>query len=183
MSRNLSRRFGASAVLLTAVTVGLIAACSNVESDRPANAQAANQADDEKAPDKAAAVGEFDIVILNGRVMDPETKFDGVRNVGIKDGKIVSITEKAITGKETINAKGLVVAPGFIDTEQHGLTDWGIKVNLRDGVTTQMDFEVGALNITEWYAKRDGKLQATFGAVVGQDFARKTQLRWLLVVR
>jgi N-acyl-D-amino-acid deacylase len=48
----------------------------------------------------------------------------------------------------------LVVAPGFIDTGQHELTDWGLKVNLPDGVTTQMDFEVGALNISEWYSKR-----------------------------
>ena len=67
---------------------------------------------------------DYDIVILNGRVMDPETKFDGVRNVGIKDGKIASITEQAIRGKETIDAAGHVVAPGFIDTHAHApLTD------------------------------------------------------------
>ena len=30
----------------------------------------------------------YDVVINNGRVMDPETNFDGVRNVGIKDGKL-----------------------------------------------------------------------------------------------
>ena len=104
--------------------------------------------------------------------MDPETDFDQVANVGISNGWIVKITADEITGKETIDAKGHVVAAGFIDTEQHGLTDWGIKVNLRDGVTTQMDFEVGALNIGEWYAKRAGTLQANYGAVVGQEFAR-----------
>ena len=60
-----------------------------------------------------ATAQEFDIVILNGRVMDPETSFDDVRNVGIKDGKIVKITEEAITGKDTINAKDHVVASGF----------------------------------------------------------------------
>ncbi len=36
----------------------------------------------------------FDIVILGGRVMDPETNFDAVRNVGIKDGIIKTITKK-----------------------------------------------------------------------------------------
>ena len=41
---------------------------------------------------------DYDIVILKGRVMDPETKFDETRNVGIKDGKIVTITEDAISG-------------------------------------------------------------------------------------
>ena len=43
---------------------------------------------------------DYDTVILNGRVMDPETKFDAVRNVGIKDGKIVTITQDEISGKE-----------------------------------------------------------------------------------
>ncbi|MBY5991221.1 D-glutamate deacylase [Ferrimonas balearica] len=114
----------------------------------------------------------FDLVILNGRVMDPETQFDGVRNLGVRDGRIALITEQPIEGAQTIDASGLVVAPGFIDTEQHGLGPWGIKVNLRDGVTTQMDFEVGALNIDQWYAHRTGNTQANFGTVVGQEFAR-----------
>jgi len=115
---------------------------------------------------------DYDVVILGGRVMDPETNFDAVRNVGIKNGRIVAITEESIAGTQTIDASGHVVSPGFIDTEQHGLGPWGIKVNLRDGVTTQMDFEVGAANIAEWYAARQGKMQANFGTVVGQEFAR-----------
>jgi len=60
----------------------------------------------------AAQAQEYDVVILNGRVMDPETKYDDIANVGIKDGKI--------TGKETIDATGHVVAPGFIDIHAHG---------------------------------------------------------------
>ncbi|RLA42236.1 MAG: D-glutamate deacylase, partial [Gammaproteobacteria bacterium] len=119
-----------------------------------------------------ATAANYDVVILNGRVMDPETELDAVRNVGIKDGKIEKITKGDIKGKETIDAKGLVVSPGFIDSEQHSLSPWGVKVNLRDGVTTQMDFEVGAVNISEWYEAREGKLQANFGTVVGQEFAR-----------
>ena len=115
---------------------------------------------------------DFDVVILNGRVMDPETNFDAVRNVGIRDGVIATITQEDIRGRETIDASGHVLAPGFIDTEQHGLGPWGIKVNLRDGVTTQMDFEIGAANIDEWYTARAGKTQANYGTVVGQEFAR-----------
>jgi N-acyl-D-aspartate/D-glutamate deacylase len=47
---------------------------------------------------------DYDVVILGGRVMDPETMFDAVRNVGIKDGKIVTITKDGITEKETVDA-------------------------------------------------------------------------------
>ena len=114
----------------------------------------------------------YDVVILNGRVMDPETNFDGVRNVGIKDGRILAINEEAIFGDEVIDARGHVVAAGFIDTEQHGLGPWGIKVNLRDGVTTQMDFELGAANIDEWYAAKKGNTQANYGTVASHEFAR-----------
>jgi N-acyl-D-glutamate deacylase len=82
----------------------------------------------------------FDVVINNGRVMDPETNFYGVRNVGIKDNQIVVITEDAINGKETIDASGHVVAPGFIEGHQHATDPFSRKVNLRDGLTTGMDF-------------------------------------------
>lgn len=114
----------------------------------------------------------FDVVINNGRVMDPETGLDAVRNVGIKDGRIVTITESAISGTRAIDASGHVVTAGFINYEQQGLDPWSIKVNLRDGVTTQMDFEVGALNIPEWYEKRKGTVQANYGTVIGQEYAR-----------
>lgn len=77
----------------------------------------------------------FDIVIEHGRVIDPETKFDAVRSVGILDGKIVSITEEMLTGRETINAVGLVVAPGFIDIHSHSPTPLGTSYQIRDGVT------------------------------------------------
>jgi len=63
----------------------------------------------------------YDIVILGGWVMDPETNFEGVCNVGISNGKIVTITEKSLSGKETIQANGLVVCPGFIEGHVHGM--------------------------------------------------------------
>ena len=119
---------------------------------------------------------EFDVVILNGRVMDPETNFDGIRNVGVKDGKIAIITEAEISGKETINAEGHVVAPGFIDTHQHATDQFSRKVNLRDGLTTQMDFEAGAGDVAKWYSDHEGKTQANYGMVVLATLARLTVL-------
>ena len=96
----------------------------------------------------------YDLVILNGRVMDPETMFDDIANVGINDGKIVAITKSQIKGKETIDAKGHVVAPGFIDTHYHATDVFASKMALRDGVTTGMDLEAGSFNVKDWYAEK-----------------------------
>lgn len=107
---------------------------------------------------------EYDLVILNGRVMDPETMYDAIANVGIKNGRIAIVTREKITGTETIDAKDLVVAPGFIDTHVHGVDPFTIKIVLRDGVTTAMDLEVGACCVGEWYDKKaESGWQANYG--------------------
>ncbi|WP_165954332.1 amidohydrolase family protein [Seongchinamella unica] len=109
----------------------------------------------------------YDIVILNGRVMDPETKLDAIRNVGVKNGKIAVITEKALSGKETIDATGHIVAPGFIDIHSHTSNiPLGQKLHLRDGVTTPLDMESGAYPVDLWYELLEGKSQTNYGATV-----------------
>ncbi len=111
---------------------------------------------------------EYDIIITGGRVIDPETGLDALRNIGIKGDKIVAVTEKTITGKETIDATGHVVAPGFIDMHQHNVgIPFGEKLALRDGVTTPMELEAGVYPINEFYAALEGKCVANYGASVG----------------
>jgi len=124
------------------------------------------------APSWAATV--YDLVILNGRVIDPETMYDSVANVGIKDGEIAVITGNEIAGKETIDARGLVVAPGFIDTHFHWTRPMGYKLALRDGVTTAMDLEAGTYGprVDEWYRMHAGKSQVNYGTASGHEFAR-----------
>jgi len=125
-----------------------------------------------------ALAQDFDLVINNGRVMDPETMYDAVANVGIKDGKIAVITKDKITGKETIDATGLVVAPGFIDGHQHTIEPYAYRLMLRDGRTTIMDLEIGAYGpkLDEWYKNREGKAPLTFGVAVAHEFARANVL-------
>ncbi len=120
-----------------------------------------------------AHAADCDIAILNGRVMDPETKFDDIRNVCVTGSKITAITKDKISGKETIDAKGHVVAPGFIDGHVHTTNiPLGQKAVLRDGVTTAMELEGGGLPIDKWYANLEGKSQVNYGASVSASAAR-----------
>jgi len=125
-----------------------------------------------------AQARDYDVVILNGRVMDPETNFDAVRNIGIKDDRIAVITKDEITGKETIDATGHVVAPGFIDTHNHWQRTMGYKLALRDGVTTSFDLEFGTVGskVAGWYAERAGKTQMNYGTASSHEGARSVVL-------
>jgi len=116
----------------------------------------------------------YDLVIKGGRVMDPETKLDAIRNVGVNGDKIEIITQDDIMGKETIDAKGLVVAPGFLDMHQHNTgTPFGEKLAMRDGVTTPMELEVGATRVKEIYASLEGKCRLNYGFSSGTMSARE----------
>ncbi|MDP4744864.1 MAG: amidohydrolase family protein [Porticoccaceae bacterium] len=106
----------------------------------------------------------YDLVINNGRVMDPETMYDNIANVGIKDGRIVAITSDSLSGKQSIDATGLVVAPGFIDTHFHSVDRFATKLAVRDGVTTGMDLEAGATRVGDWYKEKETSgWQVNFG--------------------
>ena len=117
---------------------------------------------------------QYDLVISNGRVMDPETNLDEIANVGIEGGRIAVITGKQIAGEETIDATGLVVAPGFIDTHFHWTRPIGYKLALRDGVTTAMDLEAGVYGprVDEWYRMHADRSQVNYGTASGHEFAR-----------
>ncbi len=101
-----------------------------------------------------AAAQEFDTAIVNGRVLDPESDMDAVRSIGIQGGRIAAISADALHGKTVINAKGLVVAPGFIDLHSHGQTPENYRFKARDGVTTALELEVGVWPVPSWYAAR-----------------------------
>lgn len=109
----------------------------------------------------------FDLVIANGRVMDPESGLDAIRNVGVSGGKIREIGADTLKGKQTIDAKGLVVAPGFIDLHEHGQESRDYQFQARDGVTTSLELEVGTADVDQWYAERERKTLINFGVSIG----------------
>lgn len=109
----------------------------------------------------------FDLVIANGRVIDPESGLNAVRNVAITGGKIAAISSDALHGKDTIDAKGLVVAPGFIDLHEHGQEPRNYQFQAHDGVTTSLELERGTNDVDAWYAQREGKSLINYGVSAG----------------
>jgi N-acyl-D-aspartate/D-glutamate deacylase len=129
------------------------------------------------SPLAQAPSGPFDLVIANGRVIDPETNTDAVRAVGISGGVIRAVSASPLQGRATIDARGLVVAPGFIDLHQHGQTSADYVRKAADGVTTALELEVGAGDIDAWYGERAGKAAINYGASIGHIPVRMAVLK------
>jgi N-acyl-D-aspartate/D-glutamate deacylase len=118
------------------------------------------------------AAQQYDLVIEGGRVMDPETQFDAVRNVGIRDGRIERISSRELKGKRVIQASGLVVAPGFIDLHQHGQELASQRVKAFDGVTTALEMEIGAPDVTAFLKWKEGHSLINYGTTASHVAAR-----------
>lgn len=114
----------------------------------------------------------YPLVLQGGRVMDPATGLDSVRNVAIRDGKIVAISAEPLQGSEVVDVTGKVVAPGFIDLHAHGQTTGDMELQARDGVTTALEMEVGVYPVAAWYAGMEGQAPLNYGATVSHITAR-----------
>ena len=115
----------------------------------------------------------FDLVIRGGRVIDPESGLDGTRDVGIVAGRVGAISEGPLEGERTIDASGLVVAPGFIDLHQHGQSLANYEAQVRDGITTALELEIGVEDIDAWYRDRQGKALVNYGASISHPYSRQ----------
>jgi N-acyl-D-aspartate/D-glutamate deacylase len=119
-----------------------------------------------------AAAQQYDLVFEGGRVLDPETGLDAVRNVGIRDGKIVRVSSEALSGRRVVHAGGLVVAPGFIDLHQHGQELESQRVKPLDGVTTALELEIGAPDVAQFLKSKEGHSLIHYGTAASHVAAR-----------
>jgi hypothetical protein len=115
----------------------------------------------------SAATDTYDVVIVKGRVLDPESQLDAIRNLGIVKGTIQAVTTDALHGRKTIDASGLVVAPGFIDLHSHGQAPANYALKAMDGVTTALELELGTDDVDRWYMERDGHTLINYGVSAG----------------
>jgi len=114
----------------------------------------------------------YDVVIQGGRVIDPETGVDAIRNVGISQGRIKKISAEALEGKRVISARGLIVAPGFIDLHQHAEDLESQRVKALDGVTTALEMEIGKPDVAAYLQSKHGRSLINYGTTASHPAAR-----------
>jgi N-acyl-D-aspartate/D-glutamate deacylase len=120
----------------------------------------------------AAGAQEYDLLIRNGRIVDGTGNNAYTGDVGLKDGRILRIGRLAgATATRTIDAAGMVVAPGFIDIHNHSdntvVADGNAQSMVRQGVTSMIFGEGGSAAPSEKWAD----LRAYFNQLLKQGIS------------
>ena len=120
----------------------------------------------------AQAPETYDVVLAGGRVIDPESGLDAVRDIGLRGDTIAAISRNRLAGDTVVQVDGLVVAPGFIDLHAHGQSRQSNEYQAHDGVTTALELESGVVHVEEWLRARQGKRLVNYGASVSHGGSR-----------
>lgn len=113
-----------------------------------------------------------DIVLTGARAIDPETGLDAIRNIAVDGDRIVAVSGAKLAGRRVIDARGLVAAPGFIDLHSHATTREAAAYQVRDGVTTRLELEIGTWPVAGWYEAKHGRELLNYGTSVGHTAVR-----------
>ncbi len=125
----------------------------------------------------AAQAPRYDLVLTGGRVIDPASRLDGIRSIGIIGRRIAAISTGRLAGRATVDVSGLVIAPGFIDLHAHGQDSVSSRLQAQDGVTTALELEGGTGDVPRWYQEREGRAVINYGATMSHGDARAAVLR------
>jgi N-acyl-D-aspartate/D-glutamate deacylase len=106
----------------------------------------------------------YDLVLAGGRVVDPASGLDAVRNVGIAGGRIAALSPTPLRGKT------------MIDVHAHGQTAETYRFQSLDGVTTSLELELGTADVRQWYEERKAGQRINYGVSVGHIKVRMAVL-------
>jgi N-acyl-D-aspartate/D-glutamate deacylase len=98
-------------------------------------------------------VTDADITLRGGRVIDPESGLDAVRDVAITRGRVTEIGDGLPPARAEYDVTGLVVTAGFIDLHSHVNDIAGLRLQARDGVTTALELEAGITPVDAAYTR------------------------------
>ena len=107
------------------------------------------------------ALVDHDLVLVGGRVIDPESGLDAIRNVGVLGGRIAAVTVAPLRGRRIHDVAGMVVTAGWIDMHSHAQSVAGSRLQAHDGVTTALDLEGGLPDVAGHYAAAAAEGRAT----------------------
>ncbi len=94
-----------------------------------------------------------DLLLRGGRVVDPGSDTDAVRDVLVRDGRIAAVGPDMVApdGAVVLDVSGLLVGPGFVDLHSHVHSVAGQRLQAFDGVTTALDLEAGLMPLERAY--------------------------------
>ena len=114
----------------------------------------------------------FDVVISGGRVIDPDSGFDGLANIGIDGDTITAVSYRHLSGRTEIGAERLIVAPGFVDLLSYEPNSFGVWLKLADGVTTNLAMH-GVNNYAEaFFGRYENQTPVHYGGAFHHHFMR-----------
>ncbi|MFV0524256.1 MAG: amidohydrolase family protein [Acidimicrobiales bacterium] len=130
----------------------------------------------EGAPDQPPPGHRYDLVVVGGRVIDPDSGFDGVANVGVDGEMVTALTTDPLEGDTVIDARDLVVAPGFIDLLSFEPNSFGVWNKLADGVTTNLAMHGVSNYAAAFFDRYEGETPIHFGGAFHQHFMRAEEI-------
>src|SRR5260221_2037096 len=96
-------------------------------------------------------MNDWDIVLRGGRVIDPESGLDQVRDVAVAQGRVAEIGNGLRPARAECDVAGLVVTAGFVDVHSHVNDIAGLRLQALDGVTTALELEAGVTPVAAAY--------------------------------